>query len=303
MSTQTFYRLPCLSVIDVTGKDALRIANNLTTNEIVSLDDHCGRESFVTDVKGKTVGHVWVYRDGPSLRLIGPAGQTDPLAAHFDRYTIVEDAEVSVLDDQFSVFVLPPDSVPEVIPDFHCGRDCQRARQLEDRNDHGYEVSWLGSATVVVLVPREQEQAMQDRLCGLKLSVADEQAFHHNRTVAGFPWFGIDFSDNNLPQEVARDAQAISFTKGCYLGQETVARLDAMGQVQKKLVRWTLRGEIPDPNVEVTSGGKTVGRLTSIARTSDNEAKAIGIARRSHFEPGAEATGASRQGGFTATVS
>src|SRR5437764_9919773 len=63
------------------------------------------------------------------------------------------------------------------------------------------------------------------------------------RLEAGFPLFGLDITDDNLPQEVARDAKAISFTKGCYLGQETVARIDALGHVNRLLVRLRVDGE------------------------------------------------------------
>ena len=55
------------------------------------------------------------------------------------------------------------------------------------------------------------------------------------RIEAGWPVFGVDISDKNLPQEVDRNTRAISFTKGCYLGQETVARIDALGHVNKTL--------------------------------------------------------------------
>ena len=96
MSTLRFFRLPSISLLDVTGRDAMRIVHNLTTNDVASLDDQGGRESFVTDVKGKTIGHVFVFRDGASLRLIGPAGQSARIAAHVDRYTIVEDVQVAM---------------------------------------------------------------------------------------------------------------------------------------------------------------------------------------------------------------
>ena len=66
------------------------------------------------------------------------------------------------------------------------------------------------------------------------------------RIESGTPRFGVDITDENLPQEVARDNRAISFTKGCYLGQETVARIDALGHVNRKLcgIRFE-RNEIP----------------------------------------------------------
>lgn len=97
---------------------------------------------------------------------------------------------------------------------------------------------------------------------------AGEDEFHSRRIAAGFPLFGIDISDDNLAQEVGRTALAISFTKGCYLGQEPIARIDAMGHVNRQLCRIELpSGPPPAPGTPVldkpTSDGKVVGAITS----------------------------------------
>ena len=149
-----------------------------------------------------------------------------------------------------------------------------------------------------MVLATETPGAVLQVLRTIGLTAGDDSAFHQERVRAGFPWYGIDLSDKNLPQEASRNDQTISFTKGCYLGQETVARLDALGQVQKQLVRWSIEGSRVAPGAEVSSDGKVVGRLTSIADTDDGKQIAIGIARRSHFDPGSTADG----DGFAATV-
>ena len=85
-----------------------------------------------------------------------------------------------------------------------------------------------------------------------QVALAVSDSLNAARIEHGWPIYGLDFSDANLPQEIARDPYAISFTKGCYLGQETVARLDALGQVQKKMVLLQISGDTlpkskPDP--------------------------------------------------------
>ena len=85
-------------------------------------------------------------------------------------------------------------------------------------------------------------------------------AFHALRIEAGTPLFGVDFDDRNFPQEVGRNEQAISFTKGCYLGQETVARIDALGHVNQQLAGVRFAGtNVPDAGSELTHAGKTAG--------------------------------------------
>lgn len=85
------------------------------------------------------------------------------------------------------------------------------------------------------------------------------------RLETGFPWFPVDVNEDNLPQEVARDEQAISFNKGCYLGQETVARLDAMGHVNRMLTGIKIDdASLPVVGAEITSDGQVVGKITSV---------------------------------------
>jgi folate-binding protein YgfZ len=80
------------------------------------------------------------------------------------------------------------------------------------------------------------------------------------------PRYGVDFTEENLPQEVGRDREAISFTKGCYLGQETVARIDALGHVNHRLVGVRFFGsEVPASGTELTRECRIVGSGTSAA--------------------------------------
>lgn len=96
-------------------------------------------------------------------------------------------------------------------------------------------VDYWGSVPAwLMLVPRASLPAVTQLLeshgaCGWKLD-----QFHAGRIAAGYPWHGVNFNADNLPQ-TARDAVAINFRKGCYLGRETVARIDAMGHVNRVL--------------------------------------------------------------------
>jgi hypothetical protein len=115
------------------------------------------------------------------------------------------------------------------------------------------------------------------------------QALEIARIEAGFPWFGVDLSDKNLPQEAARDRQAISFVKGCYIGQETVARIDALGHVNKTLVGVKFSGaRVPDPGMELKAGEQSAGHVTSACFSPRLQAPlALAWVRRGNNEPGA----------------
>ena len=90
--------------------------------------------------------------------------------------------------------------------------------------------------------------------------------WHAIRVESGCPLYGIDFNENNLPQELNRNALAIHFRKGCYLGQETVARIDALGHVNKRLAMISIIGEeLPAIGAVIRRGDDTVGQVTSVA--------------------------------------
>jgi folate-binding protein YgfZ len=114
------------------------------------------------------------------------------------------------------------------------------------------------------------------------------RAFDTARIEAGFPIYGRDISERNLPQEVARDELALSFVKGCYIGQETVARIDALGHVNRLLRGIKLHSDhVPADGTELRAAGQTIGEITS-ATCSPLLAAPMALAyiRRGYDQPG-----------------
>ena len=97
-----------------------------------------------------------------------------------------------------------------------------------------------------------------------ELPVASMETLDMLRVEQRTPWFGRDIDDSNLPQEILRDDVAISFTKGCYLGQETVARIDAIGKVNRVIVCLKLSA-FEEVGTELVVKEKVQGKLTSVA--------------------------------------
>ncbi|MFG0289984.1 MAG: YgfZ/GcvT domain-containing protein [Rhodopirellula sp. JB044] len=352
--TVLILRMPSLTVLDLLGKDATAILHNLTTNEIKTLEpDGPGVESFITNVKGKCVGHVLVYRTVNGFRLIGAGGQAEAIAMQMDKYTIREDAVPHIRDTETSGWLVVSDAIAGLFEksDVDSASSlCRAELPMPPKSTEpdpadasppsltAYCVPWAGladtgsseistanpagrgalilSESSASLSTTDVAHAVQDALQKPRdvLEVINdaeaESRFHQLRIAAGYPWHGVDFGDTHLPQEVRPEEETISFTKGCYLGQETIARLDALGQVQKKLVKWSLEGldgRIPEVDTKLFAGGeKPVGRLTSISAASSNSGSrslfALGFARRSHFDVGAEASGTVGEHSFIAKV-
>jgi len=311
---------PALSFIDVVGADAIRVANNLCTAPLLQLTGQTGCEAFFTDIRGKTLGHFCVYATDSGLRLIGAANQAEKIAGHFDRYTIREDAAVSDHSDSMTACLIDAQMLAQLEPTVEFGQPPapnffsyrpimsggESTSAGEPDSIGAYQVPWFGlnaaagdawgGGPAVLLAGsaeamRQWLQRSEPSLQTMGAKMMDVSQFHLLRVKAGFPWYGIDLDDKNLPQELDRDAMAISFNKGCYLGQETVARLDALGQVQKKLVIWQIdSANCPPVDTSLTVDENVVGRLTSIVPgDTAGQWLALGYARRSHFEPGSTA--------------
>ena len=147
-------------------------------------------------------------------------------------------------------------------------------------------ITALGVTACWCDLKRATAAAAELAAAGLRRETDD--GFRAWRIRSGVPLDGADVDARNLPQEVDRNEQAISFTKGCYLGQEPVARIDALGHVN-----WLLRGlsltVAPgvEAGAEVRSGDAVVGRVTSVAVDGD-QAVALAYLRRGHAVPGAQ---------------
>lgn len=287
---QFVYSLGSLTRVSISGKDAASILHNVTTNNVKELGEGQGCETFITDVRGKTLGHGFVFRHAKTYLFVGAPAQANRLISHLEKYTIREDATPSDRSDVTIAYLLP--------------RSAEVLTQLDWNNDVGTNASSpdevialaapIVSADSCILFTSDGP-ALEARLQSDGQPIESLNAFHAARTRYGFPWFGTDVNDSNLPQEIDRDEHAISFTKGCYLGQETVARLDALGKVQRKWVRIEFIKGSPDVGMVFEHEGKPVCRISSVA-ASPNGTIAYGFARRSHFTAGSQLKGTNQAG-------
>jgi tRNA-modifying protein YgfZ len=230
------------SSISITGDDRVKFLNNFCTNDLKQLGLGGCCEVFFTNVKGKIVGHGLVECRIDELVFLGSPGQAEKLAAHLDRYVIREDVQLRNTTSE-SRFVMVAGSNESYA------------------NESGIPWPLFARSDVRVIDGKSNVSlaSLEDR--GYVNSGGE--AFDVVRIESGFPLFGVEFGEDNLPQEIGRNKQAISFTKGCYLGQETVARIDALGHVNQQIVGVRFLGsEVPRPSLELTKDAVRVGRMT-----------------------------------------
>jgi folate-binding protein YgfZ len=264
------------SRLDVTGPDRAKFLHNLTTNDVRRLPAGRGCEAFVTSLQGKTLGFVTLHVGDDRILLRADAGGLDALLPHFGKYGALEDVAWDDASGRtFEYHLVGPKS----------GEAVQTlGGEVPPPDDLAHHATTLAGRPVLVV--RESPtldpgltivgdapdaEAVASALTGagrpLGLVRMSPEQFEALRIEAGTPVFGRDLDASNLPQEADRDRRAISFTKGCYLGQETVARLDALGHVNKVLRGLRLASEaVPPPGSALLVDGKEVGRLGSAAR-------------------------------------
>ena len=132
----------------------------------------------------------------------------------------------------------------------------------------------------------EARGAVHEALAQAGAEPLDRDALDALRIEEGRAWFGPDVTEENLLHEVGRVAEHVSFSKGCYVGQEVVARLDARGGNVNKALRGLRLEAASKPGTVLRSGDKEIGRITTAAVSPRLGPIALAFVHRSHFEPG-----------------
>ncbi|MBW3539579.1 MAG: hypothetical protein KY476_04855 [Planctomycetes bacterium] len=295
--------------IEVAGRDRVRWLNSFCTNDIKRLAVGEGCEAFVTNVKGRVVGHVFVFAGDESLWVESSPGTETALLAHLERYIITEDVSLLPHTEALGELLVAGPRAAERLTAMDLATQelklhQQVAATLGGRNVAMRRVDLTGGAGFLLSMPREHMAEVWSVLAESNIRPAGFEAHEALRIEAGMPLYGIDVSDENIAQEVSRTRQAISFTKGCYLGQEPIARLDAMGHTNRELRGLKLEGgDVPSAGAAVVEGEADIGRITSAARSpADGRPVALAYLKSRYLRPGTRVSVQGREGTTAATV-
>lgn len=286
---QWLFEIQGRTQIEIAGRDRVRFLHSFCTNDIKKLQPGQGCEAFVTNVNGKVLGHIFVFAERDSLWLESGPGSAATLLPHFDKYVITEDVRFTDRSVEFASLLLGGPRSTELLERLGLS---VAALPLYGHHPHGSDtvplrsvrrVDWFGSPTWLLSTPVAQCDEGQRTLAQAGVRQAEVGEVHALRIATGFPIYGIDITEDNLAQEVGRTALAISFTKGCYLGQEPIARIDAMGHVNRQLCRLELSsGPLPDAGTLILDkpppDGKPIGTITSSTWKWSGDDKPLALA-------------------------
>lgn len=282
------------TVVELSGSDARKFLHNFCTNEINKLDDGKTCEAFVCDLKGKILAHVLVLALPGKLVLLGTPGSATALVPHLTKYLL--DADVTIRDqsDQMRVLCLQGDQLEEQIQ-IACGEtipvgpgSCGQAANPPVIVAGAHCVPEPG---VFLLGDADAIARFQSALSPDVVTQGSAELFDLFRIAAGFPLHGKDITSDDLAQNAARTPQAISFTKGCYLGQEPIARLDALGHTNRELRGVLIESGTWSPGDKLFSSEKEAGTLTSVATLpASGRTIALAMVRTKLANPGTKLT-------------
>jgi len=278
--------------IAIRGGTFLRFTQSLCSNDVQSLPVGQACEAFFPTAQGKILGHVYISKHADQLELLGFGEQHAALLTHLQKYSMIEDVEVIDLSDRQSAKLLWWEDEDAASADALLGQQIpellsHKASKLKEVDVACFRPNLFRSPVLELRFDRDQEDSIQRILNAHQVESASTDDVDRLRIANHFPWHGIDISDQHLAQEANRNEAAISFTKGCYLGQETVARIDALGHVNKKLVALEIDTDSVPTELpfSLTVGDKQIGVVTSVTNFA-GKVIGLGMIRREHNTPG-----------------
>jgi len=261
------------ALIEVTGRDRATFLHSFCTNDIKKLQPGAGCEAFITNVKGRILGHVLVFAEKESLWMNSDPGTQTALLEHLNRYVITEDVEFRDRTEEFEkVFLCGPRMSAAVLDAYVLAFE---GTEMYARVSPSIaiepvvrRVPFAIESGCLVIALKDSTETMQFRLQACGVAPVSPEVFDALRIEAMWPRYGVDITDEQLAQEAGRTTQAISYTKGCYLGQEPIARLDALGHTNRELrgIRIGSPGAVAVGATVFNAEGTTeVGKISSVA--------------------------------------
>ena len=271
----------------------MRYLNAILTNNIKDLANGQGVVSLLLNAQGRILAEIETFAEGEKLFCISYLMIRERLAEVLEKYIIMDDVTFSDDAGKLGTLAVEGPRAAEVVKEL-TGVDLDSLPQLgwadvtvSARTSEGATAGKTSSENSEAAIPCRVVRRFaggefiveHDRLEALwdVLLQATRRhgggpmgytALSAQRLVQGVPWFGYDFGEKQIPHEAGLESSHISYTKGCYTGQEIVERVRSRGQVNRRRVELLFAGDgVPENGTELTVDGKAVGFVTRAARS------------------------------------
>jgi folate-binding protein YgfZ len=290
--------------IVVSGGDRASYLQGLLTNDTAALVAGTGCYAVYLTAQGRMVADLYVYELGDVMLLTLEGSVKDAVMAKLDQFIFGEDVQLGDVTAAFAeIAIVGPEAAAVVAAALETvGADALRALP-----EHGnLRTPWRGGTAIVtritdigepgfdLYVERAQAPSLTSALAANDVPEMDEDTAETLRIETGVPRFGHDMDEATIPLEAGIESRAISFTKGCYVGQEVIIRVlhRGHGRVARKLVGLSIDGTVVPPSgTKITSGDREIGDVTSSTMSPALQRPiALGYVHRDFVEPGTSVT-------------
>jgi folate-binding protein YgfZ len=287
----------------IAGTDRKRFLHGQVTNNVSDLRPGEGCYAALVTPKGKMQSDLNIYCLENELLLDFEPGLTERIAQRFEKYIVADDVQVVEVAPHYGLVSIQGPKAHVLLPRISPGIDPpgQTMSFVSTRHPAFGELYFMnhprtGTRGFDCYVPVAVLDAFVKQMMGTVASEGGHlcgwQALEIARIEAGIPRFGADMDETNLPPEVGIEDRAVSYTKGCYIGQEVIARIRTYGQVAKALRGLRLADDLkllPKSGDKIFRGDKEIGYVTSaLASPTLKSNIALGYVRREHNQIGTE---------------
>ena len=284
--------------VRMTGEDRISFLQGMISNDVKALQPGTGCAATLLTEQGRIVADLRVYALDNALLLDVDARVREKMIEALSRFIIADDVEMEDLSEQQVTFAVQGPTAAQILATAGLSLSLDKPFQHQEVKLAGItarviRVSDTGEEGYEVLAPVEYAEQCWTALLHagepLGLRPVGLAALQMLRVEAGIPWYGLDMDEGRIVLEVGLE-HAISFKKGCYLGQEVVERATARGHVNRKLSGLLLHGNtLPENGTKLFHGTQEVGWVTSAVQSPRfGHPIALGYVRHEHLTPGTQ---------------
>ncbi|MFZ0820696.1 MAG: aminomethyltransferase family protein [Candidatus Acidiferrales bacterium] len=292
----------CRAMFYFTGPDRVRYLNAVLTNNIRDLKPGEGTTSLLLNPQGHILAEIATFAMPDRFLAVTYAASRERAGTTLEKFIIMDDVTMEDVTDQLGAISVEGARTADVLrafgaPPLDSLSEMGHAEaQIDGISCHMFRRSPGGIPGVEFVVQRGDLPKLWQSLMQAARAVGGGpigyEALNILRLEAGIPWFGYDFDETVIPHEAGLENSHISYSKGCYTGQEIVERVRSRGHVNRRRVGVSFTGtEVPPANAPLLAGGAEVGRVTR-AGFSYALGRPIGMAyvRRENNSPGSRLT-------------
>jgi len=273
------------AILSVTGADAGAFLQGQFTNELRQANGAAVYGLWLNQ-KGKVLADSQVLKETENeFRLVSTVSPAVVIGPRLEEYIVADDVVLTDETAQFRGLALCGEQARDVLGGIF-GAVPQRGHFARVDETFVFPGRRSSEENYELIGPENSIVAIRQKLGALGAREATVVEMEFARITAGLPAVPQDIGPGDLPNEGNLEDAAISYTKGCYLGQEVMARLKNLGQVRRRLHVIRGRGTAPQVSGEIYQGAKKIGQIRSVA-TNGNEFVALAMLSLVNFDPAA----------------